>query len=76
VPASFRAYVVKNDSVRSFQDVEASQRFTARSTAPQAYNFPTFSRPNGTIQLVQLLSGPYAGAWVSPDDPGVRYSGS
>jgi hypothetical protein len=76
VPATFRAYVVKNDSVRSYHEVQASRPFTARSTAPQSYSFPTFSRPDGTIQLVRLLSGPYAGLWVSPDDPGVRYTGN
>ena len=68
--------MVKNDSVRSYREVQASRPFTARSTTPQPYSFPTFSNPDGTIQLVKLLSGPYAGLWVSPDDPGVRYSGN
>src|SRR4051812_673323 len=72
-PATFRAYAVKGDSVRGYREVKASRPFTARSTAPQAYSFPTFSDPEGTIQLVHLESGPYAGLWVSPDDPGVRY---
>jgi hypothetical protein len=74
VPATFRAYVVKNGTVRSYHEVQASRPFTARSTAPQPYSFPTFSNPDGTIQLVRLLSGPYAGQYVSPDDPGVRYT--
>jgi hypothetical protein len=76
VTATFKAYVVKNDSVRSYREVHATKAFTARSTSPQPYSFPTFSHPDGTINLVQILSGPYAGLWVSPDDPGVRYSGS
>jgi len=75
VPATFKAYVVKNGSVRSFHVVQASHAFSARSTAPADYDFPTFSNPDGTIQLVQILSGPYADTWVSPDDPGVTYSG-
>ncbi len=76
VTAKFRSYVVKDGTVRSFHEVQASHAFTADSTAPQEYSFPTFSHPDGTIQLVQLLSGPYAGLWVSPDDKGVHYSGS
>jgi outer membrane biosynthesis protein TonB len=75
VPATFRAYVVKNGSVRSYHEVKASHSFTSRSTSPQPYSFPTFSDPEGTVQLVQLLFGPYAGQYVSPDDPGVKYSG-
>jgi hypothetical protein len=74
VSASFRAYVVKDGTVRSYHDVQASHAFTARATAPKDYGFPTFSNPDGTISLVRLASGPYAGLWVSPDDPGVHYS--
>jgi outer membrane biosynthesis protein TonB len=74
VPATFKAYEVQDGRVTGYHMVHASRPVTARASDPQTYSFPTFSNPNGTIRLVQMLSGPYAGTWVSPDDPGVRYT--
>jgi hypothetical protein len=74
VAARFRAYDVKDGQVIGFHKVHASNPFTARATLPQTFAFPTFSDPNGTVSLVQILTGPYAGTWISPDDPGVSFS--
>lgn len=74
VPTTFNAYEVRDGRVVSFRRVRASAPETARASAPEAFSFPTFSNPHGTIRLVNMLSGPYAGTWVSPDDPGVRYT--
>ena len=48
--------------------------FTARATAPKAYKFASFSDPNGKKLLVKILSGPYVGVYVSPEDAGVIYT--
>lgn len=72
--ATFRAYEVEGNSVRGFHDVHASSGVSPRASAPGDYAFPTFSKPSGTIRLVRILTGPYAGIYVSPDDPGVRYT--
>jgi hypothetical protein len=74
VPARFTAYSVKDGRVVSFRQIRSSSPVTARASEPRTFAFPTFSDPNGQVTLVQMLSGPYAGTWVSPDDPGVRYT--
>jgi hypothetical protein len=65
---------VEGDSVTGFRDVQTSSGVTARASAPSTYAFPTFSDPSGTVRLVRILTGPYAGIYVSPHDPGVRYT--
>ena len=74
VPATFTVYAVRGSSVTGFHDVHASSGFSARSTAPRLFTIRSFTNPNGRIRLVHVLSGPYAGVWVSPDDPGVSYT--
>lgn len=74
VPSTFRAYDVQDGRVTGYHDVRASAPVTARASDPQTFDYPTFSDPNGQIRLVRMLSGPYAGTWVSPDDRGVRYT--
>jgi hypothetical protein len=32
---------------------------------------PTLGDPSATRRLVRITSGPFAGAWVSPQDAGV-----
>jgi hypothetical protein len=76
LPSTFRVYDVQGNRITGFRDVHASAGVSAQATAPSTYAFPTFSHPNGTLRLVQILSGPYAGNQVSPDDPGVRYTPS
>jgi outer membrane biosynthesis protein TonB len=74
VPATFTVYDVQDGQVTGFHKVHASAGFTARASAPRRYAYPSFSDPNGTIRLVRILSGPFADAYVSPDDPGVVYT--
>lgn len=56
-----------------FQTVRVARRFTAQSSEPETYSFPSFRDPNGTIDLVRVESGDFAGIYVSPDDPRVEY---
>lgn len=72
VPSTFTAYDIGGDMVTGFHSVHASARFTARADAPESFRYPTFSHPNASIRLLQIISGPYAGTWISPSDPGVQ----
>lgn len=74
LPATFRAYEVEGDSATGFHNVRTSSGVSARASAPADYAFPTLSDPSGTVRLVRILTGPYAGIYVSPDDPGVGYT--
>jgi hypothetical protein len=74
VPATFTSYQVSKGSIVSFHNVTANAAFTARGTAPKAYKLATFSDPNGKKLLVKILSGPYTGLYVSPEDAGVTYT--
>lgn len=56
-----------------YTDQSLAQRFTADSSAPKTYAFPSFSDPTGTIRLVEVLTGPQTGDYLSPDDRGVDY---
>ncbi len=73
VPSTFLAYDVAGDMVTGFHRVHASSRFAARADAPQSFRYPTFSHPNASIQLLQIISGPYAGTWIGLSDPGVQF---
>lgn len=70
----FRAYDVQGQTVSSYHEVHASSGVSARATVPAEYSLPTFSNPHGSVRLVRVVTGPYAGVYVSPDDPGVRYT--
>ena len=74
VGRTFIEYEVKNGQVTGFHERHVSAAFTVRCTAPSEYPAPTLSDPNGHVRLVHIESGPWAGIYVSPDDPGVSYS--
>jgi hypothetical protein len=71
LPATFTAYQVSGDSVTGYRTVRGTAGFRARVSAPQACSMPTLSDPGATRRLVRILSGPFAGTWVSPQDAGV-----
>ncbi len=69
----FRSYDVEGDRITGYRVVKVSQRFSASASAPSSYAFPSLSHPQGTVLLVRVESGPFAGIYVSPDDAGVDY---
>ncbi len=69
----FRAYDVTEGRVTGYRSVEVAHRFTTPASDPVAYAFPTLSDPAGAIRLVRITTGPLAGIFLSPDDPGVEY---
>ena len=71
--SSFVSYTVDGDRVTGFRTVDAESGFEAVGSAPATFQFPTFSDPTGTRLIIRLESGPFAGVYVSPDDPGVSY---
>ena len=73
VDRTFVSYSVEGDRINGFQTVELAAGFQARSTAPTTYRFPSFSDPQGSRDLVRIVSGPFADVLVSPQDPGVTY---
>ena len=73
---TFTSYTVEGDSITAFQVVRAKAALSAIASAPRSFTFPTLSDPEGTKLLVEILAGPFAGSWISPDDPGVAYRGN
>ncbi len=73
VGRSFSSYTVDGDRITGLRTMKIESGFRARSTAPGVYRFPTFSNPDGTRQLVRIVSGPFVDLLVSPDDPGVTF---
>lgn len=71
---TFVSYTVTDNRITGFRKVSVEAPFKARSTPPKRYSYPTFSDPKGKRRLVRIVSGPFEGVYVSPDDPGVRYS--
>ena len=69
-----RIYQVRGDAIAGFREVTLPRATTALATAPQAFAFPTLADPAARRDLVQVLRGSLAGEWVSPADPGVRWS--
>ena len=73
VGRNFNSYAVVGDRVTGFRTVTVESGFQALATSPVSYRFPSFSDPNGTKDLVRIVSGPYADVYVSPDDAGVSF---
>lgn len=69
----FSAYDVSDGRVTGYRTVQVTERFTAAATDPMTYAFPTLSDPDGAIRLVRIQTGPLAGVFLSPDEPGVDY---
>jgi outer membrane biosynthesis protein TonB len=74
VGTTFTEYTVRDGVVIGSHKRHVSAAFTARCSAPTDYPEPTLSDPIGHVLLVHLESGPWAGIYVSPDDPGVSYT--
>jgi hypothetical protein len=70
----FRAYDVREGKVSGFREVQAARRFGAGVEPPQTLDLPSLSDPEGRVRLVRIRTGPFAGMWVSPDDPGVEWT--
>jgi len=68
------SYDVQRGIVTGFTRNLIAQPFTGQATTPQSFAYPTFTDPSGRKTLVRILVGRLAGTWVSPDDPGVRYT--
>jgi outer membrane biosynthesis protein TonB len=73
LPKTFRAYEVQGGMVVGYHEIRVKQRIRPRCTGEKDYPFPTFSDPNGKVKLVKIVSGKFAGKYVSPDDDGVIY---
>ena len=71
----FRAYDVEDGRVTGYRFISVEARITATASTATTYAFPSFSDPDGTIRLVRLQTGRFAGVFVSPDDAGIAYRG-
>jgi hypothetical protein len=70
-----RVYQVQGDAIVGFREVTLrGSSVTAPATGPQSFAFPTLSDPDAVRDLVHVLRGTLGGAWVSPEDPGVRWT--
>jgi len=67
-------YEVRGTTIAGYRDVTLPRGTTALATGPQPFAFPTLTDPTARRDLVHVLRGTLADAWVSPADPGVRWS--
>ncbi len=74
LPAKVRAYEVSDGRVAGYRTIALSGPATARAGAPVTVAMPTFDDPDGTLDLVQVLTGKLKGRWVAPDGKAVVYT--
>ncbi len=68
------SYSVDRSRVTGFVEIRAPERIRAQASAPAIYALPSLTDPRGTILLTMVLSGDFAGTYLSPEDEGVTYT--
>jgi hypothetical protein len=74
LPLRLTVYQVTDGQVSGYREASIAERTTARAEAPVIVRMPTFSDPDGTIELVRLVTGKLKGGYVQPGDPGIAYT--
>jgi len=74
LPRIVRVYDVRGHTIAGFRDVTLPRATTALASAPESFAFPTLADPGARRDLVRVLRGALADRWVSPDDPGIRWT--
>jgi hypothetical protein len=74
LPLRFTVYAAADGQVSGYRKVTIADRVTVRAEAPVRLRMPTFSDPEGSIDLVRLVSGKLKGEYVHPGDPGISYT--
>ena len=60
--------------VSGFRKVTIADPIVVRADAAATVRMPTFSDPEGTIELVRIATGKLKGDWVDPSAPGVVFT--
>jgi hypothetical protein len=74
LPLRFTVYEVTDGQVAGYRKATIAERVTVRAEAPVTVRMPTFGDPDGTIDLVRLVTGKLKGEYVHPGDPGIDYT--